>query len=171
MTARKQSVRRMTALVGGVPRLVAGQRFVRFGVVGVIGMVVNTIILWLLVRRGGLAVLPASAIATETAIISNFLFNDRWTFRATGDGAPAWQRFLRFNGVALGGMAITMALLWLLHTYTPLPLAIANIGAIGAATAWNYVVNSRWTWRGTPVVVVAAPAHDLPPRPGLRRPR
>nr|MDQ2999438.1 GtrA family protein [Chloroflexota bacterium] len=57
------------------------------------------------------------------------------------------QRLLRFNGVALGGMAITAAILTALASYTHLHLLIANVLAVGAATGWNYVVNSRWTWR------------------------
>jgi putative flippase GtrA len=93
-----------------------------------------------------LPVLPASILATEVAILSNFLLNDRWTFRAVGRHSFG-QRLLRFNGVALGGMAISIATLAILTTYTQLDLPLANVFAVGAAMAWNYVVNSRWTWR------------------------
>lgn len=121
----------------------------RFGVVGLSGVVVNSAVLWLLVKRLGLAVPLGSGVASEVAIISNFLLNDRWTFRATPGRDRWWQRFLRFNGVALGGLLITAALLTLLTAYLHLALLPANLVAVGAATGWNYIVNSRWTWRGS----------------------
>jgi putative flippase GtrA len=121
-------------------------RPLRFGVVGLSGIVVNSAILWALVRELHLAVLLGSVLATEAAILSNFLLNDRWTFRGVSERSFT-QRLLRFNGVALGGMAITAGILTALASYTHLHLLIANMLAVGAATGWNYVVNSRWTWR------------------------
>jgi len=120
-------------------------RPLRFGVVGVSGIAVNTAVLWVLVRELHLAVALGSVLATEMAIISNFLLNDRWTFRGLSERSPV-QRLLRFNGVALGGMAITAGILTALASYTHQHLLIANLLAVGAATGWNYVVNSRWTW-------------------------
>jgi putative flippase GtrA len=126
------------------------QRFarpIRFGLVGVSGVAVNTAILWGLVWGAGLPVLLGSVLATETAILSNFLLNDRWTFRAAVRQGSFVRRLLRFNGVALGGMAITTAVLSALTIYGHLHLLLANLLAVGAAMVWNYVVNSRWTWR------------------------
>jgi putative flippase GtrA len=121
-------------------------RPIRFGLVGLSGAVVNTGVLWGLVWGLGLPVLLASALATEAAILSNFLLNDRWTFRTAAHQGMVVQRLLRFNGVALGGMAITTAVLVALTTHGHLPLLFANLLAVGTAMAWNYVVNSRWTW-------------------------
>jgi putative flippase GtrA len=131
-------------------------RPLRFGVVGLSGIVVNSAILWALVRELHLAVMLGSLLATEAAILSNFLLNDRWTFR--GVSARSFtQRLLRFNGVALGGMAITAGILTALASYTHLHLLIANVLAVGAATGWNYIVNSRWTWSGTQSAVGSEP--------------
>jgi putative flippase GtrA len=47
-------------------------------------------------------------------------------------------------------MLITATLLTLLTSYAPLPLLLANMLAVGGAMAWNYVLNSRWTWRTQP---------------------
>ena len=132
-------------------------RLIRFGLVGVSGIAVNTAVLWLLVTGARLAVPLASVLATEVAIISNFLLNDRWTFRGA-EQHGFWSRLLRFNGVALGGMLLTAVLLTLLTHYAGLPLLIANVLAVGGAMAWNYVINTRWTWRmaGPP----AGPRHE-----------
>jgi putative flippase GtrA len=124
------------------------QRPIRFGLVGLSGVVVNTSVLWALARGVHLPVPLASALATETAILSNFALNDRWTFRAARQH-PLPMRLLRFNGVSLGGLAITTLLLTLLTSYGGLHLLLANLLAIGGAMAWNYLVNSRWTWNNT----------------------
>jgi putative flippase GtrA len=105
-----------------------------------------------------LAIPAASAIATEVAIVSNFLLNDRWTFRSGAQPGSAARRLLRFNGVALGGMLITAVMLTLLTASTRLPLLIGNLLAVGAATIWNYAINSRWTWSSAP----SAPEQDQP---------
>src|SRR5690242_2064109 len=86
-------------------------RPLRFGLVGLSGVAVNTAVLWALVHGGHLSIVLASVLATETAILNNFMFNDRWTFRGAGHRRPFGQRLLTFNGVALGGMAITVGLL------------------------------------------------------------
>jgi putative flippase GtrA len=124
-------------------------RPIRFGLVGLSGVAVNTAILWLLVGGAGLPVLLASLLATEAAVISNFLINDRWTFRAQTQHCAFLSRLLRFNAVALGGMAITSAVLSALLAYGHFHLLLANLFAVAAAMAWNYAVNSRWTWPNT----------------------
>jgi dolichol-phosphate mannosyltransferase len=150
-------------------------RPIRFGLVGLSGVIVNTVILWVLVRDSGLPVLLASALATEAAILSNFLLNDRWTFRTAAHEGRLVQRLLRFNGVALGGMAITTAVLAAMTVYGHLPLLLANLLAVGAAMAWNYVVNSRWTWSMSQAascksqVAIPRPAtYDLQPEQEVR---
>ena len=122
------------------------ERPLRFGMVGLSGVAVNSAILWVLVQEAHLAVLLASVVATETAILSNFLLNDRWTFGGQAGQRSFAQRLLRFNGVALGGMAITAGVLATLTLYGHLHLLLANLLAVGGAMAWNYSVNSRWTW-------------------------
>jgi putative flippase GtrA len=134
-----------------VPTLRRLQQPIRFGLVGLSGVVVNTSVLWVLARGAHLPLPLASALATETAILSNFALNDRWTFRAAQQN-PVLLRLLRFNGVSLGGLAITTLLLTLLTSYGGLHLLLANLLAIGGAMTWNYVANSRWTWGGTPQV-------------------
>lgn len=56
-------------------------RLTRFVLVGGCGVLVNTGVLFCLVAVLGWHQLPAAAVATEIAIISNFILNDRWTFR------------------------------------------------------------------------------------------
>jgi putative flippase GtrA len=116
----------------------------RFCVVGVGAFVVNMLVFWLL--KAQLWLLPASALANEAAVLASFLLNDRWTFAAKGRHKSRWRRLLHFNGVALGGIVISVMLFGALVTYLSLDLLLANVVAVGAGSAWNYSVGSRWAW-------------------------
>lgn len=121
----------------------------RFAVVGASGVLINTAVLWLLVRQLQLPLLLATALATEVAVISNFLLNNAWTFRAHTTSGSRVARFARFNLAMLGGLLITALILALLMHYTR-SLVVANIIAVGCATCWNYIASSRWAWRAQP---------------------
>ncbi len=123
-----------------------GRRFVRFGLVGGGGAVLNTALLYLLVHFGRWAYVPAAAVATEAAILSNFVFNDRWTFHDARGRSPWTGRLARYNVIALGGLVVSLVVLALLTATFHLHYLVANLMAIGGATLWNYTVNARFTW-------------------------
>lgn len=120
-----------------------GPRFVKFGVVGASGVLVNNAVLYLLHGVGAMVLPVASAVAIESAIVSNFLLNDRWTFRRD---RPTVGRFLRFNLVSLGGLVVNVSVLTGLVAFFGIHYLIANLAGIAAALAWNFLVNVRWTW-------------------------
>lgn len=136
-------------------------RVLRFGLVGASGALLNTVILWLLTRFGQLPLLVASAIATELSILSNFWLNDRWTFRTAIHRYGLVGRLLRYNGIALGGLLITVGLLALLMHFAHLALVLANLLAIVGALAWNYLINARWTWQQHPAPMTTQTTRSL----------
>lgn len=118
-------------------------RLAKFSLVGGSGVVVNTAALYLFYQFGHLPLVMASVLAVELAIVNNFLWNDRWTFHQR-DRSPL--RFVRFNLVALGGLAITTATLALVTSFGVYYL-LANLLGIALATAWNFTLSVLWTWR------------------------
>lgn len=140
-----------------------GRRFAQFSLVGASGVLVNTALLWLLVEAGGLNHLLAAVLATEAAVLSNFTLNDLWTFRHAPPRLSWFRRAVRYNCIALGGLAITVAVLAMLTMLLGLHYLVANLFAIGAATLWNYIANSRFTW--ATLLHGNSPARSLaPPR-------
>ena len=119
------------------------KRFGKFCVVGSSGVVVNTLVLYLLHERFVLPLVIASPIAVEMAILNNFFWNNYWTF---GQEGARWVDFGRFNLVALGGLAITTLILVYLSEGRGMFYLLANLAAIAVATTWNFAVNSLWTW-------------------------
>jgi len=123
-----------------------GVRFLQFALVGLSGVVVNTVLLYCLVGFAAWPHVPAAACSSEAAMLSNFLLNDRWTFRDAAPGAQWCGRLLRYNAVALGGVAISLGVLSALTTLAGVYYLLANLVGILAGTLWNYGVNVLVTW-------------------------
>jgi dolichol-phosphate mannosyltransferase len=67
----------------------------RFAAVGALGTVLNLLIMWLLLRETSLHYLPAAVIATEVAIVHNFVLQERFVFGDLRDNRhPRWLRFI-----------------------------------------------------------------------------
>ena len=119
------------------------RQFLRFGLVGGLGALVNQVVLVLtnVVARDGLGVhandilidLPFTdynvrnyhlyvMIAFLVANFSNFWFNRHWTFRSVRV-APAWREYGPFLLVGLGAQAIGLVLITaLMHPDSPIGL-------------------------------------------------
>src|SRR6266699_2231160 len=117
-------------------------RLSKFLVVGVTGMLVNSLALFLLFQWVRLPLVIASVLSTEIAIVNNFCWNDRWTFGRTHLSLK--NRFALFNLVSLAGLVITAGTLWLLVRHLGFYYLTANLLGIALATAWNFVANSLW---------------------------
>lgn len=80
--------------------------FVKFGIVGFIGYLINAIGLEVFYRMGFHPGIAAS-LAAEIAIISNFTWNNFWTFRI--QKIKGWRilwKFFQFNLTSLGAVII-----------------------------------------------------------------
>jgi len=123
-----------------------GLRFFKFCLVGASGVIVNMSLLWALTDKFGIFYLYSSAIAIETAILTNFLLNEHWTWRDRNVGSKL-KRLITYNGVSLGGLTVNMTVLWLLTTLLGLYYLVSNLGGIASATLFNFLLNDRWTWQ------------------------
>jgi len=121
------------------------RRFFRFNVVGAIGIVVQLGVLELL-RRAGVDYLLATVLAVEAAVVHNFIWHERYTWR---DRAGALRsellaRLVRFhltNGaVSLVGNAVAMR--WLVGELH-FPVIPANLIAITACCLLNFFLSDR----------------------------
>jgi putative flippase GtrA len=123
-------------------------RLIRFSIVGVIGAVINTGLLWLFTDLVGIYYIYSSAIAIEIGIIIQFLLNDRWTFREkkTSGVKQFIVRILKSNLWRSGGLVINIGVLYLLTEYAAVYYLISNIFGILCAFLWNYILESRLTW-------------------------
>lgn len=168
---------KLFALIEWLKRL----RYVKFGIVGASGTVVNIAVLyvaktWLfdwvepMQLRLGLALALAILIAT----LSNFTWNRLWTWadrRAALDieqGAPqaplvrrVVNEFGRYCAASWFGMAFQFgATIWLSHY---MDYRLANVASIVLASVINFLANDRWTFKLRRNAKQAGPAATPPP--------
>lgn len=133
------------------------KRFLKFGLVGLSGVFVDMAVLYLLSDPATLAwgLTRSKIFAAETAILNNFLWNDRWTFGDLSRGQQGWRkrgkRFLKFNTICLAGLVLNVLLLNLLFNLFGINRYAANLIAIAAVTLWNFWLNLKMSWRVTDV--------------------
>jgi dolichol-phosphate mannosyltransferase len=125
------------------------QRFVKYCLVGAIGVIINMGVLAIL-AGAGMAYFQAGALAVETAIGTNFLLNELWSFadhaRRHSGVISRLLRFLKFNFFCAGGAAISLITLWFFTEYIGFHYLLSNLVGITFATAWNYGMNANLTW-------------------------
>jgi len=135
-------------------------RFIRFCAVGISGLFVNGGALNFLAEVGGLNYLSVSVLAMEAAIISNFIWNELWTFRDRSSRKPGMEnrmkRLLKFNLICATGAILNTVASWTLTYLAGIYLPISNLIGFGVATLWNYGLNSNYTWQ-VPIERKAAP--------------
>jgi dolichol-phosphate mannosyltransferase len=129
--------------------------FGRFLGVGLSGVGVNLLVLWLLVFiQPALLPLVAAVLATEVSIIWNFLLHDFWTFKPkevpSRPGSKKrlfiFSRFIRFQLISAVGAVLSLCLFWLFNTGWHFYYLLAQLFAIGLTTLFNFFFNAYFTW-------------------------
>jgi len=128
-------------------------RFLRFAVVGLSGVIVDMGLLFLLSDPTmlGWGLTRSKLIAAETAILNNFLWNDAWTFRDVSAHQRGLKqrlrRFGKFQLICLAGVALNTTLLNLQFNLLHMNRYVANAVAIAVVTGWNFWLNLKLSWR------------------------
>ncbi|ELZ23913.1 dolichol-phosphate mannosyltransferase [Haloterrigena salina JCM 13891] len=111
-------------------------RMLEFFAVGAVGVLVN-IIVFLFLMRSGAHYLVSGSFAFLAAVQWNFVGNWAITFDRPSDALT--KRYVAFHAVCLVGLIVYEIVLSLLLFVPALPVLLANVGAIGASSVWNFV--------------------------------
>ena len=125
-------------------RKIFSTTFLKFGIVGASGVVVNYGIAYLGYIIG-LSDIISLAIGVEAAILNNFTWNDLWTFRHRR-ALKLPLRILYFHASRLLGFLATMASHYLFAHIIGVPITISYILAIGVGTLANYFTSDLFVW-------------------------
>ena len=125
-------------------------RWLTYNSVGIMGTGVQLVALVGLTEVLGLDYLAATGMAVETAILHNFCWHERWTWRDRIGGSPRgrWGRLARFNLVC-GAVSITgnVGFAGLYATSLGVHYTVANLLAIASISLVNFVANDRLVFR------------------------
>lgn len=136
------------AFVGRIVRRRGVRQFVKFGIVGFSGLIVNTIVFTIMQNHTPEALQHARynvnySIGFLSGGVSNYVLNRLWTFRSSAHALVQGLQFIVVSAIALAvGLGVSQLLVphlgpghrsWFL----------ATVSAIGV----NFFVNKYWTFR------------------------
>jgi putative flippase GtrA len=146
-------IQRRLAVVGNevwhrLGAMASGLRMGQFVSVGVIGALVDSVVLIGLVEGLSLAPTVAKVGSWEAAVVVIFALNERWTFSEWGQAGlrSLGRRFLTSNVIRVGGFLVTVAVLGVLVDFG-VWYVLANVLGIGAGFVLNYAFETLLTWR------------------------
>ena len=121
------------------------KEFIKFGVVGGIGTLINIIILFLLTEKVGVYYLISAIFSFIVAMSGNFILNKIWTFKENvklGIG----KKYLQFGLVSVSALLVNLFFLYLFTEIFGIYYIISQILAIGIALIINFLGNKIWTF-------------------------
>lgn len=118
----------------------------KFIIVGIVGFLVNVLVLMLLHQIIGFNLLISQLFAAEVAIMINFLFHNRWTY-SDAKHSSTRKRLIEFHASSWSGSAIVTVILLILVTFAHFHYLIAL--AIGGLVAmfWNFFWTRFYVWK------------------------
>jgi len=153
------------------------QRFVRFNLVGALGIGVQLGVLRFLLTSVRTPIVVATLAAVFAAIVHNFVWHLQWTWRdrsiRRSGMITAFTRFVVANGaVSLVGNVVIMAIL---ATGMGLPPLVANVIAIGVCGVVNFWMGDAFVFRekhdgSYPSIPPAVPSADRLAMPATPEP-
>jgi len=121
-------------------------RFIAFGLVGAVGVVLHFTVLTTLFRGMGLSFAFSQASATIAAMISNFALNNALTFRDMRLKGWQWARGLALFVLVCGiGALANVGIASYLFTRNRMWVLAAFAGIVVGAV-WNYAMSAMYTW-------------------------
>ena len=146
------------------------ERFIKFAIVGTIGMMVDFLVLNIMklifegvslgvgwdvpLEPDQIQLVAANTISFSAAVLSNFTWNRLWTFPESRE-RPLGRQLVQFSIVNVFGLIINTVVLVVMHEYVfqnffseRLSYNLAKAVAIAIVLFWNFGINRIWTYRG-----------------------
>ncbi len=119
-------------------------KFIKFGVVGGTGVVVDFFFTWLFKEKFNVHKYVANALGFCIAATTNWYLNRIWTFHS--QNAEVLREFVDFFVISLIGLAINSMVLWFITDRLKVNFYISKLGAIAVTTVWNFFANYIYTF-------------------------
>jgi putative flippase GtrA len=141
----------MNPLVSGM------RRFLRYYLVGAMGLSVKFSVLTALVEFAGVGYLASTAVAVEAAVMHNFTWHLRWTWRDRSAGLSRREALMRLLRFHLGAGAVAMLANLLVTRFLVqefgIHYAAANLAATVFAGLANFMISNFVVFASRPVGV------------------
>jgi dolichol-phosphate mannosyltransferase len=144
----KASVKETVKFFRGLYRLrMAGnENFVRFLLVGVSGLLVNSLALYGFTELGAIHYVISAAIATQVSTLWNFGLTETWVFGKRETERPFLQRLVSFLLINNLLLILRGPIITLLVGQMGVHYLIANLTSLFAMTLLRYLLADKWIW-------------------------
>ncbi len=144
-------------------------KFGRFGLVGVTGLVVNSLLLAFFTQSIGLFYLVSLVLATQGSTLWNFLLTESWVFKGRNQGSSKLGRatlFFLMNNLALLARG---PIVFLLTSFLGLNYLISNFASMAVILVLRFTVADSVIWKASlqtsrasaPVISVISPDEEI----------
>jgi dolichol-phosphate mannosyltransferase len=123
------------------------KRVAKFAAVGASGIIVNEGVLFALTEFAHLYYIISALLGIELSIVSNFMFNDLWTFKDRRSRTKFLVRLIKANSGYGAGVVINLAALFIFTEFFGIWYILSNLIAIFITFLWNLLISVGWIWR------------------------
>jgi putative flippase GtrA len=120
-------------------------KFIRFGVVGAFGLVIDFGLTYLTKEKIKLNKYVANGIGFFAAASSNFFINRIWTF--SSQDPDVFAQYWKFIFFAFIGLVFNMVIVWFLHEKKKNNFYVSKAIATVIVMLWNFFSNFFFTFR------------------------
>lgn len=120
-------------------------RFIRFGIVGASGMIVDFGVTWLCKEKLRWNKYLSNSLGFVISATNNYLWNRVWTFESESQAVA--REYISFVVIAVIGLGLNNLIIYLLHDKLHLNFYLSKLIAIGCVTLWNFSMNYVFTFR------------------------
>ena len=119
-------------------------RFIRFGIVGCSGMIVDFGVTWICKEKLRWNKYLSNSLGFVLAATNNYVWNRLWTFESESEAVV--REYFSFVVIAIIGLALNNLIVYLLHERLRLNFYLSKLIAIGCVTIWNFSMNYVFTF-------------------------
>jgi len=120
----------------------------KFAVVGVLGILVNQVALFVFTEAFGVYYLVSSILASQVSTLNNLVLTEAWVFRGRQSSGSIVTRYLVFNAINAATLLIRIPVLYVLTESFGVHYLISNLAAIGLTFGIRYLIADNWIWAG-----------------------
>src|SRR5919109_2143566 len=131
-------------------RLAGNQHFVKFLLVGLSGLFVNSLVLWAFAELTAMHYLLAAIIATQASTLWNFGLTESWVFGKRQTERPFLARLVSFLLMNNAMLLLRGPILTVLVSQLGMHYVVANLASLFAMTVLRYLLADKWIWNQNP---------------------
>jgi putative flippase GtrA len=127
-------------------RMAGNENFVKFLMVGLSGLVVNSVVLWAFTELGAMHFILSAILATQASTLWNFGLTEGWVFGKRQTERNLLTRLVSFLVMNNAMLLLRGPIMTLLVSQLGVHYVIANLVSLFAMTVLRYLLADKWIW-------------------------